>query len=38
LPNGNTVPLLAFARIRYDIEQAIVWRRDRLPTIIPQPD
>ena len=33
LPNGNTVPLLAFARIRYDIEQPIVWRRDRLPTI-----
>jgi multidrug efflux pump subunit AcrB len=27
------VPLLAFARISYDLEQPIVWRRDRLPTI-----
>ena len=33
LPNGSSVPLLAFARIGYDLEQPIVWRRDRLPTI-----
>ncbi|TXN81130.1 efflux RND transporter permease subunit [Methylobacterium sp. WL8] len=33
LPNGSTVSLLAFAKIRYDLEQPIVWRRDRLPTI-----
>ncbi|UMY16586.1 efflux RND transporter permease subunit [Methylobacterium organophilum] len=33
LSNGATVPLLAFARLHYDLEQPIVWRRDRLPTI-----
>ncbi len=33
LSNGRTVPLLAFARIGYDLEQPIVWRRDRLPTV-----
>ena len=33
LANGRIVPLLAFARINYDIEQPIVWRRNRLPTI-----
>lgn len=33
LPNGKTVPLLAFARLHYDLEQPIVWRRDRLPTV-----
>ncbi|WP_018262397.1 efflux RND transporter permease subunit [Methylobacterium sp. WSM2598] len=33
LANGATVPLLAFARIGYDLEQPIVWRRDRQPTI-----
>lgn len=33
LSSGRTVPLLAFARLRYDLEQPIVWRRDRLPTI-----
>ncbi len=33
LANGRTVPLLAFARLRYDLEQPIVWRRDRLPTV-----
>jgi multidrug efflux pump len=31
--NGATVPLLAFARIGYELEQPIVWRRDRQPTI-----
>jgi multidrug efflux pump len=33
LSNGSVVPLLAFARIGYDLEQPIVWRRDRLPTV-----
>ena len=33
LANGRTVPLLSFAKIGYEIEQPIVWRRDRLPTI-----
>ena len=31
--NGKVVPLLSFATLRYDLEQPIVWRRDRLPTI-----
>ena len=30
---GKVVPLLAFATLHYDLEQPIVWRRDRLPTI-----
>ncbi|KMO15030.1 efflux RND transporter permease subunit [Methylobacterium platani] len=30
---GATVPLLAFAKIHSDLEQPIVWRRDRMPTI-----
>jgi multidrug efflux pump len=33
LANGAVVPLLAFARIGYDLEQPIVWRRDRRPTV-----
>lgn len=33
LPGGRVAPLLAFARLSYDIEQPIVWRRSRLPTI-----
>ncbi len=33
LANGAVVPLLAFARIGYDLEQPIVWRRNRLPTV-----
>ena len=33
LPSGAMVPLLAFARIGYDLEQPIVWRRNRLPTV-----
>ena len=31
--NGTTVPLLSFAKIRYDLEQPIIWRRDRRPTV-----
>ncbi|WP_336486068.1 efflux RND transporter permease subunit [Methylobacterium nigriterrae] len=33
LSNGTAVPLLAFARIDYDLEQPIVWRRDRVATL-----
>ncbi|GJD97052.1 efflux RND transporter permease subunit [Methylobacterium iners] len=33
LANGSVVPLLAFASIGYELEQPIVWRRDRVPTI-----
>ncbi len=32
-PNGTSIPLLAFATVRYELEQPLVWRRDRLPTI-----
>ena len=31
--SGKVAPLLSFATLRYDLEQPIVWRRDRLPTI-----
>ncbi len=33
LPNGSVVPLLSFATLQAGLEQPIVWRRDRLPTI-----
>ena len=33
LANGSTVPLLSFATLHYGLEQPIVWRRDRAPTI-----
>ncbi|VUD73027.1 Multidrug export protein AcrF [Methylobacterium symbioticum] len=33
LSNGTVVPLLAFAKIDYDLEQPIVWRRNRVATI-----
>ncbi|GJE60478.1 efflux RND transporter permease subunit [Methylobacterium trifolii] len=33
LANGAVVPLLAFAKIGYDLEQPIVWRRDRVATL-----
>ena len=33
LASGSVVPLRAFARIGYDLEQPIVWRRDRQPTV-----
>ena len=33
LANGRTVPLLSFARLGYELEQPIVWRRDRMPTV-----
>jgi len=30
---GTSIPLLAFANVRYELEQPLVWRRDRKPTI-----
>ncbi|MDF9620904.1 efflux RND transporter permease subunit [Pseudomonas entomophila] len=32
-PSGTSIPLLAFATVRYEQEQPLVWRRDRKPTI-----
>ncbi len=32
-PQGVSIPLLAFATVRYELEQPLVWRRDRHPTI-----
>ena len=31
--NGQSVPLAAVATFRYELEQPVIWRRDRLPTI-----
>lgn len=31
--SGVSIPLKAFATVRYDLEQPLVWRRDRKPTI-----
>lgn len=31
--SGTSIPLLAFASVRYGLEQPLVWRRDRKPTI-----
>ncbi len=30
---GKTVPLAAIANFRYESEQPVIWRRDRLPTV-----
>ncbi|WP_160105396.1 efflux RND transporter permease subunit [Pseudomonas izuensis] len=32
-PGGTSIPLLAFATVRYELEQPLVWRRDRKPTV-----
>jgi len=32
-PNGTSIPLLSFVTVRYELEQPLVWRRDRKPTI-----
>ena len=34
--NGQSIPLAAVATFHYELEQPIVWRRDRLPTITVQ--
>lgn len=31
--NGKSVPLSAVATFRYELEQPVIWRRDRVPTI-----
>ncbi|MBB1251294.1 efflux RND transporter permease subunit [Rhizobium sp. G21] len=31
--NGQSVPLASIANFRYKMEQPIIWRRDRMPTI-----
>jgi multidrug efflux pump subunit AcrB len=31
--NGKSVPLSAVATFRYDLEQPVIWRRSRIPTI-----
>lgn len=31
--NGQSVPLAAVATFRYELEQPVIWRRSRLPTI-----
>lgn len=38
IPDGRTVPLREVATLRYDLEQPLVWRRSRLPTITVQAD
>src|SRR5262249_24196759 len=36
--NGKSVPLAQVARFEYGLEEARIWRRDRLPTITVQSD
>ena len=36
--NGRAVPITQIAEIRYELEDGIVWRRDRLPTITVRAD
>jgi multidrug efflux pump len=36
--SGKNVPLTQVARITYDFEEGIIWRRDRLPTITVRAD
>lgn len=31
--NGQSVPLASIANFRYELEQPVIWRRDRVPTI-----
>ncbi|MDB6013158.1 MAG: family transporter [Gammaproteobacteria bacterium] len=38
LPNGNSTPLVQIANFSYGLEEPVVWRRDRLPTITVQAD
>jgi multidrug efflux pump subunit AcrB len=38
LPNGNSVPLAQIAGFSYGLEEPVIWRRDRLPTITVQAD
>ena len=36
--SGRTVPLSQIAKVRYEFEEGIIWRRDRLPTITVRSD
>ena len=36
--SGRAVPLTQIARVRYEFEDGVIWRRDRLPTIIVRAD
>ena len=36
LPGGNSVPLTQIATFEYGLEETIIWRRNRLPTITVQ--
>jgi multidrug efflux pump subunit AcrB len=38
LPNGNSTPLAQIASFSYELEEPVIWRRDRLPTITVQAD
>jgi multidrug efflux pump subunit AcrB len=38
LPGGRNLPLLDVASLEYTLEQPLIWRRDRLPTITVQAD
>jgi multidrug efflux pump subunit AcrB len=37
-PSGATVPLGQLVQVRYGLEYAVIWERDRLPTITVQSD
>ena len=32
-PSGTSIPLVAFASVRYELEQPLIWSRDRIPTL-----
>ncbi len=36
--NGKAVPITQLAEIRYELEEGVVWRRDRLPTVTVRSD
>ena len=36
--SGKSIPITQLARITYDFEEGIIWRRDRLPTITVRAD
>ena len=38
VPGGRSVPLEQVAKLSYDIEPPMIWRRHRLPTITVQAD
>jgi multidrug efflux pump len=38
IPGGRNLPLLDVASLEYTLEQPLIWRRDRLPTITVQAD